>query len=141
VHASDRAGGYVRLFLENAQAEDGALFTECLHEALGPLDRPRYVIPRYADDVHDTWLSNILPEILAKYVRPRRRRFVMLHAVPSPLAKNKTLASVFGRYWNTYVSPGEPLYAHSGEGQRLLDQARRDASVPTATIHRKEVFL
>jgi hypothetical protein len=141
IHAGDRAGGYVRVFLESAPAEDSALFTECLCEALGPLDRPRYVVPRYADDVSDTWLSSVLPEILARYMRRRRRRLAMLHAVPSPLARKKELAATFGRYWNAHVSPGEPLYAHRGEGQRLLEQARRDARVPQGKIHRKEVFL
>ena len=141
LHAGDRAGGYVRVLLENAPAEDSTLFTECLREALGPLDRPRYVVARYADDFCERWLSSILPEILARYMRQRRRRLAMLHAVPSPLAKNKDLAATFGRHWNAHVSPGNPLYAHHGEGQRLLEQARRDARIPQGTIHRKEVFL
>ena len=40
------------------------LFTTALHEAMGPLDRPRYVIPRLADSVRETWLSIILPSIV-----------------------------------------------------------------------------
>jgi hypothetical protein len=141
VHAGDRRGGYVRVFLENAPEKDGALFTECLHEALGRWERPRYIIPRYADDICETWLSRILPEILAKHVRQRRRRLAMLHAVPSPLARNKKLAAIYGRHWNTYVSPGEPLYAQSGSGQHLLQQAQRETLVPLGAIHRKQVFL
>ncbi len=141
VRAGDRAGGYVRVFLQNAPQEDGQLFTRCLQEVLGPLERPRYVVPRYTDEVTDTWLSRILPEILARYVRKRRRRFAMLHAVPSPLAKKKALAMIFGRHWNEYVSPGTPLYAHGTEGRELLERARHQGLVPQSTIHRKEVFL
>ena len=141
LHVGLRAGGYVRLFLEEADEEDGALFAQSLREAFGPLDRPRYVIPRYADEIRDTWLSGVLPEILARYFRKRRRRMATLHAIPSALAKKKDLAALYGRHWNRHVSPGEPLYAHRGEGQRLLDEARRDGCVPQSRIHDKEVFL
>jgi hypothetical protein len=141
LHAGQRAGGYVRLFLEEAEEEDAALFAQALREALGPLDRPRYVIPRFADEVRDTWLSGVLPEILAQYFRKRRRRMATLHAIPSALAKKKETAELYGRHWNRHVSPGEPLYAHRGEGQRLLEKARREGCVPQSRIHDKEVFL
>jgi len=141
LRVGERAGGYVRLFVEQANEHDGALFTQSLHEALGPLDRPRYVIPRLVDDVHDTWISRLLPEIVGRYFRRRRRRTVMLHAVPSALAKNKKLAAVFNRHWNARVSPGKAVYAYQGEGERLLQQARQTGRVPKSTLHDKEIFL
>ena len=141
LHAGERAGGYVRVFLENADREDGALFARALHEALGPLRRPRYVIPRHVDNLHETWLSQILPQIVARYFRRRRRRMAMLHAVPSALAQNKGLAAVYTKHWNATVSPGEAVYAHAGEGERLLEQAQRAGTVPQSTIHDKEIFL
>jgi hypothetical protein len=55
IHAGERAGGYVRLFLERASAVDSALFTQALAEALGPLRRPRYVIPRMAERAGRCW--------------------------------------------------------------------------------------
>ena len=36
IHIGERAGGYVRVFLDDADEQDNALFTESLHEALGP---------------------------------------------------------------------------------------------------------
>ena len=141
LQVGDRAGGYVRLFLERAEPEDGVLFTEAVREALGPLDRPRYVIPRYADEVSDTWVSNLLPELLARYFRRRERRMAMLHAVPSVLSKKKELADVFARHWNRHVSPGEALYAHRGPGQEMLENARRIRQVSVSVVREKEVFL
>jgi hypothetical protein len=42
---SVQAGGYMRVFLKHASQEESGLFTEALHETMGPLRRPRYVIP------------------------------------------------------------------------------------------------
>jgi superfamily II DNA or RNA helicase len=141
LQVGDRAGGYVRLFLERAMPEDSVLFAEAVRESLAPLDRPRYVIPRYADEVSDTWVSGLLPEIFARYFRRRERRMAMLHAVPSVLAKKKELAHVFTRHWNRHVSPGEALYAHRGPGQELLEKARRRRQLPTSVARDKEVFM
>ena len=141
VRAGERAGGYVRLFIEDADEADGALFADSLREALGPLDSPRYVIPRFADDVSDTWLSKIMPEIVERYFQRRQRRMAMLHAVPSALAKTRDLAAIYTRHWNRYVSPGEAIYAYQGEGEQLLDQARRTGAVPQGTVRGKEIFL
>jgi len=141
LHAKARAGGYVRLFLERAEPADSALFARSLHEALGPLLRPRYVIPRFADEVSDTWLSKVLPEVVGRYLRRRRRRMAMLHAVPTALAKNKDLAAIYTGHWNRYVSPGVAVYAYQGPGQELLEQARRHGQLPTTQVDDKEVFL
>ena len=141
LRTGERAGGYVRVFIENADEADGALFAESLQEALGPLDHPRYVIPRYADEVRDTWLSAIMPEIIARYLRGRRRRMAMLHAVPAALAKNKDLAAVYARHWNACVSPGQAIYAYQGEGEQLVEQARQAGRMPQSTIRGKEIFL
>jgi hypothetical protein len=141
LHVGDRAGGYVRMFLEDAAESDSVAFAESLAEALGPLDRPRYVIPRFADEIRETWLSGILPAVLARYFRKRNRCMATLHAVPSALARKKTMAEIYAQHWNRHVSPGEPLYAHRGEGEELLRQARQDGHVPQSGIHQKEVFV
>ncbi len=65
----------------------------------------------------------------------------MLHAVPSALSKNKDLAAMYARNWNRYVSPGEAVYAYQGEGERLLDRARRSDAVPHGMIREEGVFL
>ncbi|MCA9075681.1 MAG: DEAD/DEAH box helicase family protein [Planctomycetaceae bacterium] len=136
-----RAGGYVRAFLQTANDEDSRLFSESLAEALGPLDEPRYVIQRFVDYRVDTWLSRILPRIVGQYFQREHRQLEMLHAVPSALAKNKRLADLYTKHWNTHVSPGQPVYARSQEGQKVINTALQDGITPTASVHRKEVFL
>lgn len=141
LHVGQRSGGYVRMFLEEARDEEAALFTQALHEVLGPLDRPRYVITRSVHAARDTWLSMILPAFVGRYFQRRELRRVMLHAVPSVLARNKDLVAVFEAHWNRYVSPGEALYAHHGPGKELIAQARRQGWASKARVHEKEIFL
>jgi hypothetical protein len=141
LHVGQRSGGYVRLFLEEAREEEAALFTAAVQEALGPLDRPRYVIPRSVHVARDTWLSKFLPSVVGRYFQRRDLRQVMLHAVPAVLAKNKDLVAIFEKYWNRYVSPGEALYAHHGRGKELMAQARRQGWTSKARVHQKEIFL
>ncbi|WP_425615232.1 DEAD/DEAH box helicase [Anatilimnocola sp. NA78] len=139
--AVERVGGYVRVFLEEANEEDSRLFTQALHEALGPLHEPRYVIPRQIDRVEATWLSKLLPSIVSQYFQRRRREQVMLHAVPAVLAKNKDLVAIYERYWNRHVSPGEAIFALRGAGEDLTQSARSGGQAPSAFIHEKDVFL
>lgn len=141
LHASQRAGGYVRVFLQQANEPDRNLFAAALHEALGPLESPRYVIPRFVDSVHSTLLSRILPAFLGRFFERRRREFSVLHAVPSALGKNKELAALFQRHWNRHVSPGTVTYAYQPDGERLLEESRRAGKLPTCAIHDKEVYV
>ena len=131
----------MRSFLKDADAAASSLFSECLQEALGPLDNPRYVIPRYVEAIEETWLSRILPHLVGQYFQRSTRSLQMLHAVPAVFAKNKEAASVYQRHWNAHVSPGEAIYAQRGEGAELLDRAMQTRSTPQSTLHRKEVFL
>jgi hypothetical protein len=98
------------------------------------------VIPRYVDEYHDNWLSRIMPELIARFVRRRQQRRVMLHAVPTALAKNKSLAAIYEKWWNVHVSPGQVIYALHAEGEDLLEQARRDGLAPRVQAHEKQVF-
>lgn len=139
--AVERAGGYVRVFLEEANEEDSRLFTQALHEALGPLHEPRYVIPRQIDRVQATWLSRLLPAIVGQYFQRRQREQVMLHAVPTVLAKNKDLVAIYERNWNRYVSPGQAIFALRGPGEDMLHSARAMGLAPSAFVHEKDVFL
>ncbi|MBM3875679.1 MAG: DEAD/DEAH box helicase [Verrucomicrobia bacterium] len=141
IHGGERTGGYVRVFLEEATGDESRLFTEALHEALGALGRPRYVIPRSVDRVEATWLSRLLPKVIGQYFQSRRRELIMWHAVPSALAKHRDLVAVYQRHWNLRVSPGTAVYAHQGEGEQLVADARATGLAPSATIHPKEVFL
>jgi hypothetical protein len=141
IHVGQRAGGYVRVFLEEANEDDNILFTQALNEAMGPLDRPRYVIPRFVDRKRDTWLSRLLPSIVGQYFQRRERSRVMLHAVPSSLARNRDRVDVYQKHWNLHVSPGEAAYAYRGAGKDILAQAHRSGQTPRGRMHSKDVFL
>ena len=141
IHVGERSGGYLRVFLEEASTEDSRIFTEALHEALGPLQQARYVIPRLVDRVTDTWLSSLLPAIVGHYFQKRTRGQTMLHAVPYALARNKELVAISERYWIKYVSPGQAIYALRGGADEEIEEARRKGQLSKAWVQEKEVFL
>ncbi|MDI9384778.1 MAG: DEAD/DEAH box helicase family protein [Verrucomicrobiota bacterium] len=137
---AERTGGFLRYFLMNASPQESESFIKSLHEAMAPYRHPRYVIPRSIDQMEDTWLSKLLPEVLAKLARKRRREQVMLHAVPGSLSRNKEAALVFQKYWNAYVSPGTIQFVQYGEAEQLVQVARDQGLVPHGQMHHKEVF-
>ena len=137
----DRGGGWVRLHLENATEQESGLFSSCLEEVLGPMEKPRYVISRSSKFITDTWLSKIMPEIIAKFFRPVEERLVMYHTVPKVLAASAEKAEIFQRYWNEFVSPSELFYARSKEGKIRVDIIKSSTMVPKNSLHRKEIFL
>ena len=137
----DRGGGWVRLHLEHATQEESALFAACLEEILGPMQKPRYVISRSSKFITDTWLSKIMPEVIAKFFRPVKERLVMYHTVPKVLAASAEKAEIFQRYWNEFVSPSELFYARSKEGKMRVEIIKSSTMVPKNSLHRKEIFL
>ena len=108
---------------------------------MGPLDNPRYVIPREVKIITDNWLSKMLPEVLAKYVRSRKDKLEMFHSVPKVLCKNKEDAAVFQRHWNERVSPGEVTYGRSKSGKQMVSAIKERGLVPRSSINQKNVFL
>jgi hypothetical protein len=141
LHVGNRAGGYVRAFLENANEGEGELFAKALREAFGPLDSARYVIPREVDHLRDTLLSRVLPGFVGAYFRRRRRSVEMLHAVPSAFARKKHLVTIYERYWNACVSPGKAVYTLRGEGDSIIETATKRKLLPRVTVHDREVFV
>lgn len=112
---------------------------------LGPLERPRYVIPRFFQDSVKTWISWLFPEVISRYLRRKVQRLEKLHALPSALAANKETVRIFQNRRNEYVSPGEAVYAHHGRGEEMVSEARDADRVPEAqefgaSLHAKEVF-
>lgn len=134
------SGGYIRVFLAKANSEEGEMFAEAMKQVLGPLDRPRYVIPRTIIRRTDTFLSNLLPGVIGRYFQKKGRELAMLHAVPGELSKNKADVLVFQGHWNRWVSPGEAVYSHRGEGERMLQEAKM-AGNQSPIVHEKEVFV
>ncbi len=89
----------MRAYLKDANEGESAIFASAMQEIMGPLDNPRYVIPREVKIITDNWLSKMLPEVLAKYFRSRKDKLEMFHSVPKVLCKNKEDAAVFQRHW------------------------------------------
>ena len=137
----DRGGGWIRMHLANSTAEEATLFSKCLEEVLSPLENPRYVISRAALFPYETWLTRLLHEVLAKYIRPHRQHLVMFHNVPSALASSKAKAEVFKRHWDEKFSESELFYAHNKEGKFRLEQVQASGMTPEATLHRKSLYL
>jgi len=134
------SGGYVRVFLRRATSEENEVFSQAMKQILGPLDRPRYVIPRVVTRWENTWFSNLLPTVIGKYFQKNSSELEMLHAVPSMLAKKKADVLVFQKHWNQLVSPGEAAFAHRGEGLKMLEEALAE-SQNNSIVHEKEIFL
>ncbi len=131
----------MRAYLKDANESESAIFASAMQEILGPLDNPRYVIPREVKIITDNWLSNMLPEVLAKYVRSKRDKLAMFHSVPKVLCKNKEDAAVFQRHWNERVSPGVVMYGHSKSGKQMVSAIKERGLVPESSINQKNVYL
>ena len=140
VSVGELSGGYIRAFLTGGDETESRIFSDAMRQVLGPLDRPRYVVPRNVAQKSDTFLSRWLPEIVGKYFQKTESVFAMLHAVPSAVAKNKQEVAVFQKHWNALVSPGEAVFALRGEGEEMVNQAKQSLESQTI-VHDKELFL
>jgi|TARA_B110000459_G_scaffold14456_1_gene14144 superfamily II DNA or RNA helicase len=136
----ERGGGWVRYHLHNSTPDEAKIFSEALTEALGPLEKPRYIIERSSRFFDETWLSKLMPEVIAAFLRKQRVSVMMYHAVPSCLATSKERAQVYQRHWNHHVSPGVVTYVRSGDGRELVHKAQLDGLVPRVGLHQKSVY-
>jgi superfamily II DNA or RNA helicase len=141
VHDGELGGGYIRVFVKNATKDENELFAVSMLEVLGPLDQPRYVIERFVSRRKETLFSRILPEVIGRYFRKVAQELVMLHAVPSALAKNKQLVAIFEKHWNRFVSPGQTIFTQRGKGKETLEAERAKSESSGVKLHEKEVFL
>jgi hypothetical protein len=140
VAGGNRGGGWVRTYLEHASEEESKIFIEAMGQVLGPLDNPRYMIQREVKILNDTWVSKLLPEVIGKYFRIKKKKLVMYHAVPKKLAQNKEDAEIFQEYWNFEVSPGEIVYGYSEDGRQHVRMALEKNLSPRGTLHSKSIF-
>ena len=136
-----RGGGWLRFHLEHANEKETEKFTKALEEILGPLDKPRYVISRPAMHMRDTWLSKLMPEVIAKFLRRQERTIQMYHTIPSLFANTKERAQIFQTHWNYYIGESEITYARNNSGKLFLEEIRKQRLGPQITMHRKQVFL
>ncbi|MBT6684607.1 MAG: DEAD/DEAH box helicase family protein [Euryarchaeota archaeon] len=140
VASGDRGGGWMRAYLEGASEEESKIFITALGEVLGPLDNPRYMIPRDVKIFYDTWISKLLPNVFGKYFRIKRSKLSMYHAVPKILSQNKNDAKIFEKYWNFNVSPGVVIYGYSEKGRIKVRSALENNLSPRGSFHTKSIF-
>ncbi|MEE2641841.1 MAG: DEAD/DEAH box helicase family protein [Planctomycetota bacterium] len=141
IQIGERNGGFLRVFLREADEEENRLFVDSLYEILGPLSDPRYMIPRLVSRKVDTWISKILPSIVGRFFQKEKKVRVMFHAVPTLFSKNRGQVAVFERGWNAFVSPGEAVFTQRGSGEKLLAQAKAAGKRKRGEIQNKEIFL
>ena len=153
ISVTERTGGYVRIFLENADKATSRLFAQAMADVFGPVKDARYVIQRQEDFEYsesrytDTWVTSQLPEFVSEYIvdnsleKKYQREVVKVHAVPKVLARNKERALLFQKHWNTHVSPGN-LWFHKDDGTKsMLSEAAENGWLPDDVVRQKEVFL
>jgi hypothetical protein len=90
--------------LEGGSYQEQSLFADCLHELVGEVDNPRYLILR-----RDRSLGY------------ERRDY---HPVPLLLGVRKERARLLYQAWRRRVGPGELVYTRAPESRGLLLQAR-----------------
>ena len=125
--------GEYRCTLTDVPEVESELFATALDEALSPILKPRYVVPRWTlTSVPTGWW----PAVQASFGRVRLTGEVW-HPVPSLLGVNADRARHFGRAWQHWVGGGEPVYTGSPEGAGVLAaQAGADPFDVTTVIRR-----
>tara|TARA_B100000700_G_scaffold86602_1_gene97475 strand:+ start:1755 stop:4589 length:2835 start_codon:yes stop_codon:yes gene_type:complete len=148
----EQAGGYVRVFLQEAQEEEIKLFTQALSDVFSPPLEARYVVERFVDRkdfsmrTRYPWFAKILPSFFKNHFAEEyehvevERVMVMLHAVPNALAKNKEVANIFLEHWNRLVSPGRVMFTQRGDGRDFLLEAAGQGLLTTQQVSTKEFF-
>lgn len=141
IEVTERSDKYFRIFLDTASAEDMDLFSRSVNELFQPLADQRYIIPRYEQIREATWLSKIMPEVLKKYFMKKHNRIAVYHPLPNCFADSKKHAELFSDKWNTFVSPGEAVFAKRGKGEEMLVEAKtKKQSIQEARSKIKSVW-
>jgi superfamily II DNA or RNA helicase len=115
--------GYYRCYLEGASLEDSGAFAAAMEELLGPIQEPRYIIPRYIARAPSSTLGALLL-LVRRSARRRRGDAVVYHAVPAALALNRERAALFAAAWNRHVSPGDPLFEKDPQAAAVIELQR-----------------
>ena len=137
----ERGGGWLRYHLHHSTPEEAELFSHSLEEVLGSLEKARYVVTRSSQFMQETWVSKLMPEVIAKYLRKEVSVVQMYHKVPSKLASSKERAEVFLKHWFHHVSPGHLTYMRNDEGKELMNDILQKRLGPQVGMHQKNVYL
>lgn len=105
VRAVSDENGCIYCHLEGGTTFEQSVFIKSLHEIIGEVENPRYLIIR-------------------------QNRFLILweqndyHSVPELLGKNKKTAEYFARQWQSLVGNCELAFTRTIEGRKLILKAR-----------------
>jgi hypothetical protein len=124
--------GEYRCLLHGVTEQDSELFAVALDEALGPIDRPRYVVPRWVVGPGAGWLRSLA----ASYARVTAEGEVW-HPVPSVLGVNATRARAYALAWDRWVGGGAAVYTGSPEGAGVLAAQRGADPFDVTTVMRR----
>jgi hypothetical protein len=138
---SERSDNYYRIILDSSSSDDMSSFAKAVNEIFDPVENQRYIIPRYEESIEHNWFSKLLPEIVGKYFKSRRRGIATYHPLPAILSDAKRKAEIFSDKWNLYVSPGRAVFAKRGKGEDALAEAKRSGlAVENARAKIKSVW-
>jgi hypothetical protein len=112
-----RSSGYLRVWLEQATAEESSRFTTALNEVVEPTGAPRYLVSRLVPSRRSP-LEAVLRA--ATFSEPFERRWV---EVPSDLGRRKERAEAFARAWRRWVGPSELVFTQRTEEGRAARAA------------------
>jgi len=138
---SERSNNYYRILLDTEEPDDMAAFAEAVNEIFAPIGDQRYIIPRYEERVEHNWFSKLLPEVVGRYFKSKRRVVATYHPLPAALADSKKKAETFSDKWNLFVSPGRAVFAKRGKGEQILADAKQSGkTVENAKAKIKSVW-
>jgi hypothetical protein len=114
--------GGCEVFVDYASPEDSDTFSRAYRELLGPLGNARYIIKRDSTSLRNPIYRSLW--LLVRTVLSLGKDLHAYHPVPAVLASRKERAEALARYWKRYVGGGHLVYTRTGEGRRILLQAR-----------------
>lgn len=97
--------GAIYCHLEGGSSFEKATFIKSLHEIIGTINNPRYVIIR-----KNTFLGIV--------------NQCDFHSVPELIAQNKKTAEYFEKQWSRFVGTCELVYTRTIEGRKILLKSR-----------------
>ncbi len=100
--------GAIYCHLEGGSTFEKSTFIKSLHEIIGLVDDPRYVIIRKSS--------------FLKIISQRD-----YHSVPEIIGQNKKNAEYFSRQWSRFVGTCELVYTRTIEGRKILLKSRIDS--------------
>lgn len=117
VHAARREDYSVSVWLTGGSSYERALFQDVIHEFVGPIDNPRYILRRSG-----------------RFWKARQTDY---HPVPKVLGQRREQAECLLDEWRRNVGAAELIYTRTTEGRRALIAAR-EHSLAAAFQRRSE---